>query len=233
MSVLNSPTLILNKSWHPIDSTIVRKAFGDVMSERAQFIDTPSYIPYDILGWMQLPIVHPNKSIQTSTCTIKLPEIMLLSKFNKIPKQIVKFNRRNLWRRDGCKCQYCGTEPSYDEITVDHIVPRSKGGSSNFQNCVLCCITCNLKKSDRRLEDTDMKLQKRTKLPNGKWTHVTYDRPKRPIWNPLYRLSRKKYPKSWAAFLKNFDETLYWEVQLESQKPQDKCIIISHAKSSD
>ncbi|MHA2279853.1 MAG: HNH endonuclease [Promethearchaeota archaeon] len=141
---------------------------------------------------------------------------MLLTDYNKIPVRKVVFCRRNLWRRDRRRCQYCGKEPPVDEITMDHIFPKSRGGESNFENCVLCCMECNHKKGNRSLSETGMRLRRLKRLPNGDWTTVFYDSPRTPQWNPLYALKRRTCPQSWAAFLKDFDESLYWEVELET-----------------
>jgi len=215
MSVLNQPTLVLNKSWAAIDSTTVKEALCNVISERATFLDA-DYMQHDIGSWMRLPIPEGTPFIQAAQTQIRVPEIMLLSEYSKIPVRKVVFCRRNLWRRDRRRCQYCGKEPAADEITIDHITPRSKGGESTFENCVLCCIACNLKKGSKSLEQTGMRLQRIKRLSDGSFTTVAYERPKRPQWNPLYALRRKTFPKSWAAFLKNFDEALYWEVELET-----------------
>jgi len=112
-------------------------------------------------------------------------------------------------------CQYCGFEPRVDDVTMDHVHPRSKGGLSTFDNVVLCCTACNLKKGSRSLAQAGMRLQKLKRYSNGEWGTIHYDIPKRPMWNPLYALRRRTYPKSWGAFLKHFDESLYWEVKLE------------------
>ena len=215
MSVLAEPTLVLNKSWMPIDSTTVRDALCNVISERAVFLDTSDYMQHDIYSWIRLPVTN-GKSILTSQGGIRVPEIILLSEYGKIPVRKVVFCRRNLWRRDGRRCQYCGAEPPMDEITIDHIVPRSKGGQSVFKNCVLCCIACNLKKGSKTLGQAGMRLRRHKKLADGSTRVVYYDTPRRPVWNPLYALRRKTFPLSWKAFLKNFDEALYWEVGLET-----------------
>jgi len=214
MSALNQPTLVLNKSWTAIDSTTVKGALCNVIAERATFLDA-DYMQHDISSWMRLPVLEGRPFIQAAHTQVRVPEILLLSEYSKIPVRKVVFCRRNLWRRDRQRCQYCGKEPPMDEITIDHIHPRSKGGESSFKNCVLCCIACNLKKGSKSLEQAGMRLQRIKKLSSGKWNTVYYSNPKRPQWNPLYALRRKTFPKSWAAFLKNFDEELYWEVGLE------------------
>lgn len=223
MSVLTNPVLTLNKSWLPHDSTIVGDAFGVVCSERAVFLeadsnspDPDSYGRHNLNSWCKLPVQDSSAFIQLTNGRIRAPEIMLLTDFNKIPDRKVVFCRRNLWRRDKRRCQFCGKEPCGDDITMDHIHPKSKGGESIFENCVLCCTECNLKKGNKSLAQAGMRLRRMKKLPNGEWSVVFYDRPQIPRWNPLYALRRKTYPKSWAAFLKSFDETLYWEVELET-----------------
>lgn len=215
-SALTRPILVLNKGWTPIDSTTVRDAFCNVMSERAFFIDPVSYMAHNITDWMRQSIPEGEFFIQAASARVRIPEIMILSGYSKVPVRKVVFCRRNLWRRDRQRCQYCGVEPPLDEITIDHILPKSKGGESIFSNCVLACIACNLKKGNRLLTQTGMRLRRMNRLRSGGWTTVYYDVPKRPVWNPLYALRRKTFPKSWGAFLRNFDEALYWEVELET-----------------
>jgi 5-methylcytosine-specific restriction endonuclease McrA len=73
----------------------------------------------------------------------RVPEVVTLTHYDKLPVTHVAFSRRNLFKRDGYKCQYCGAHPRPDELTIDHIVPRSRGGESTWENCVLACIECN------------------------------------------------------------------------------------------
>ena len=213
MSVLTNPVLWLNKSWLPHDSKTVEDSFKTVCSDRGLFLDS-TYVPHNLESWINLPVEDETEFIQLSQTRIRVPEILLLAEYNRIPTRNVVFCRRNLWRRDKGFCQYCGKQPSSDDITMDHIRPKSKGGLSVFENCVLCCTSCNLQKGNRSLEQTGMRLQKLKRHSNGEWSPVYYGRPKRPQWNPLYALRRRTYPKSWAVFLKNFDESLYWEVEL-------------------
>jgi 5-methylcytosine-specific restriction endonuclease McrA len=215
MSALTNPVLWLNKSWLPHDSKTVEDSFKTVCSERGLFLDS-TYVPHDLGSWINLPVEEGSDFIQLNHTRIRVPEIMLLAEYNRIPARSVVFCRRNLWRRDKGVCQYCGKHPKPDDVTMDHIHPRSKGGLSTFKNCVLCCTSCNLKKSNKSLRDSGMRLQRPKKHSDGSWSTVYYDTPKRPMWNPLYALKRKSFPKSWSAFLKNFDEALYWEVELDT-----------------
>jgi len=214
-NMLTHPVLVLNKGWTPIDSTVLKKALCNVISDRATFVDPVSYTSHDIISWMQQPALDNEPFIQTTRSRIKRPDIMLLSEYSRVPVRKVVFCRRNLWRRDHRRCQYCGIEPPIDEITIDHIIPQSKGGESTFENCVLACMSCNLKKGNRLLSQTGMKLRRFKYLSNGERSVVYYETPKRPVWNPLYTLRRKTFPESWKAFLNNFDEAMYWEVGLE------------------
>jgi 5-methylcytosine-specific restriction endonuclease McrA len=215
MSVLTAPTLVLNKSWYPIDSITVRDALCDVIAERGLFLHKEDYTKHDMRSWMDLPVNDAEPSIKTASGSILVPEIMLLTEYSQVPFRKVVFSRRNIWKRDQKHCQYCGVEPPPDAVSIDHIIPRSKGGETSFENCVLCCMKCNLKKGNKSLQQAGMKLQKLKKLPDGTVTVVSYDKPKRPVWNPLYAVKRRTFPKSWAAFLKNFNEDLYWDVELE------------------
>jgi len=219
------PTLVLNKSWMPIDSTTVKDALCSVMSERATFLLTPDYKvqvdkttidQFDFQNWMALPVADGERYLRSSYGPVKIPEIMLLTEYNRVPVRKVVFCRRTLWLRDGKNCQYCGKKPPIDELTIDHIVPKSKGGQTTFENCVLCCIACNLRKGSNTLEHADMQLRHHKRLADGTVKIVFYNKPKCPMWNPLYALRRRSFPVSWGAFLKHFDETLYWEVGLET-----------------
>lgn len=213
ISVLTSPILVLNKSWYPIDSISVQKSFVAVIAGRGLFLHKENYTKHDMRSWMELPI-EDEPFIRTASGPILVPEIMV-TQYSKVPFRKVVFSRRNIWKRDQKRCQYCGIEPPPSEISIDHLVPRSKFGVTSFENCVLACTKCNLKKGNKTLQQAKMQLQKLKRLPDGTITTVYYDKPKRPVWNPLYAVKRKSFPKSWAAFLKNFDEELYWEVELE------------------
>ncbi len=216
-NVLDNPVLVLNKSWLAHDSITVRDSFGCVLSERALFLnpDDGYAQPHNLVSWCEQPILKGNSSIRIPGRSIKKPEIMVLVHYNKVPKRTVVFNRRNIYKRDKGLCQYCGCRPASDDWSIDHIHPRSKGGLSTFQNCVLSCTKCNLTKADRTPEQAGMRLRTMKKdKRSANWVEVYYKRPKHPQWNPFYALTRKQFPASWKQWLSNIDDVLYWEVEL-------------------
>ncbi len=84
----------------------------------------------------------------------------MLDSYDRLPSAAVSFSRRNLFKRDHWTCQYCGLQPGGDELTIDHMVPRSQGGTSTWENCVLACVTCNKRKADRTPQQAGLKLRR-------------------------------------------------------------------------
>ena len=101
------------------------------------------------------------------------------------PATAVAFSRRNVARRDHHTCQYCGVQPGSDQITIDHVLPRSRGGASSWTNCVAACAACNAGKADRTPEQAGMRLRKT---------------PVRPLWRPWFA-AREAQVESWSRFL--------------------------------
>ena len=114
-----------------------------------------------------------------------MPEVVCLTRFDRLPSTAVTFSRRNVARRDHYICQYCGDQPGWEAITIDHVVPRSQGGPTSWQNCVAACVACNGRKADRTPEQAGMRLRKA---------------PSRPAWKPLFS-ARSAVSESWAKFL--------------------------------
>src|SRR5207249_9625457 len=110
-------------------------------------------------------------AITTPRLRLRVPEVVTLTTYDCLPALIVRFSRRNVFRRDHFTCQYCGARPGSAELTIDHVVPRSHGGTSSWENCVLACVTCNRHKANRTPEQAGFVLRKK---------------PLRPRWQPLY-----------------------------------------------
>ncbi len=125
---------------------------------------------------------------------LRVPEVVTLRNYDRLPINAVTFSRRNVFKRDRLTCQYCARQPGSGELTIDHVVPRAQGGTSTWENCVLACTTCNHRKADRTPAQAGMALR---------------NKPVRPIWQPLYA-ARGARIESWAKFVSD----AYWNVEL-------------------
>jgi len=135
--------------------------------------------------------------VHTVSFDIRIPKVIRLLFYDRIPEKVVKFNRRNIFARDENRCQYCGKKFPTSELSLEHVVPRSRGGQSTWTNIVCACTRCNRRKGGRLPEEVGMRLIRK---------------PTRPKRSPLLhlRLKLQKY-ESWKEFLDN----AYWSVQLE------------------
>jgi 5-methylcytosine-specific restriction endonuclease McrA len=113
--------------------------------------------------------------------------VIRLVRFDRVPRQALRFNRRNLLARDGNCCQYCGRSHPASQLSLDHVVPRSRGGQTSWDNVVCCCVSCNTRKGGRTPQEARMRLIRA---------------PVKPRHNPLLsmKLSNPKYA-SWRTFL--------------------------------
>jgi len=96
---------------------------------------------------------------------VPVPEVIVLRRYGGMPQLAVPYTRRNVVRRDGLRCQYCGRTPGLSSLTIDHVVPRSRGGETSWRNCVTACLTCNGRKADRTLAQSGMHLLRPPQAP--------------------------------------------------------------------
>ena len=199
MSVLTkNRCLVLNKSWTPVGTVNLERAIIMLFSTyengvpKARVIDPESYQTMTWDDWSKLKPLATDEVIRGANVMFKIPEVILLSRYDKLPNPKVHFSRRNLFKRDGQICQYCQKKFPAPELTIDHVNPRSRGGLTSWENCVLACVDCNSKKANRTPEEAGMKLRKQPKKPHGK----------------LIRYDGLKRVKSWEAFLGE----AYWNV---------------------
>lgn len=199
-AVLARPVLILNKAWQPIQVSSVQEAIGLVAKGSALIIEPGSFERHDLKSWNDVSkLADKLDGAMIRSCHLALvpPEVILLTDYDGIGEKSVVFSRRNLFKRDRYTCMYCGTQPSdHGELTIDHIVPKSKGGKSTWENCALACVECNKKKADKSLYESKMKLRKV---------------PKKPSWKSLAQLPHRARRQSWS----NFISEAYWEIALE------------------
>ena len=138
--------LILNASFEPLHVCSVKRAIQLLMTDVA------------------IRVEDADSVLRTPTTAVPVPSVIRLARYVRRPiRQKVAFNRRNLFRRDDHRCQYCGRRGS--DLTLDHVVPRSKGGPTSWENVVACCRPCNARKRDRSPEQANMSLARAPKAP--------------------------------------------------------------------
>jgi 5-methylcytosine-specific restriction endonuclease McrA len=162
--LLNQKTLILNKHWMPIDVTRAFHAINLVYRGAALFVDPETYAVYKFSDWIKRP--QQGACIRSVWLSIQVPEVLLLIGFDKPARQRVPFTKKNVFMRDLHTCQYCNKQSASDKLTVDHIIPRSKGGTNSWLNCVSSCRKCNSKKGNKSIREAKMKLLTQPKIPN-------------------------------------------------------------------
>jgi len=209
-----SASLVLNRNWQAINAMSVRRALIKVAADKARIINPDTYETYDLLEWMALEVKEGEPYITTPSQKVKIPEV-IVNQYPKLPIRRVHFSRANLWKRDNYRCQYCGKRPKPDEVTIDHILPKSKGGKTTFANTVLACLKCNVKKDNRTPEQAHMKLRRMKRIADGTLIPEYYGRPKAPIWNPIYSIKKQSIPGSWSKFIQDVVSDLYWNTALE------------------
>ncbi len=194
-NVLNRPALVLNRNWQPVGVATVAKTLTKVWNDTARIVDPADYQQYTWEDWSQLRPDEGDLFIQALRFRLRVPEVVTLTKYDRLPTNAVTFSRRNVFKRDRFTCQYCGAQPGSEELTIDHVTPRAQGGTSTWTNSVLACIDCNARKADRTPEQARMPLR---------------SKPVRPTWRPLYA-ARGVRMKSWSRFVSEN----YWNVELQ------------------
>lgn len=194
-AVLERPTLVLNRSWQPVGVATVSRSLVLLWNDNAHVVDPADYRLYTWTDWSKLIPGDNEPFIQAVRMRLRVPEVVALTGYDRVPVNAVTFSRRNIYKRDRYTCQFCGAQPGSEELTIDHVVPRSQGGISTWENCVLACVGCNKRKADRTPEQARMPLRKQ---------------PIRPVWRPLYAAHAARID-SWSRFLSE----AYWNVELD------------------
>ncbi len=201
---LNASVLVLNRLYMAIRVVSARRALTMLCKDLAEVVNVEKgqYISYDFDSWTELSQYREEFTpdtdwVRTTRVHIAVPKIIRLMGYDRLPAQSVKLNRRNLYARDESRCQYCGKKFPTSELTLDHVVPRSHGGGSSWENLVCACVACNSRKGGRTPHQARMKLLRK---------------PYKPRRNPAItlRLGQDKYA-SWQSFLDN----AYWSVELK------------------
>jgi 5-methylcytosine-specific restriction endonuclease McrA len=202
---LDSSVLVLNKFYMAVHVISVRRAFCLLVKELAEVVtlDEGRYLSFDFHSWREVSAArksfgHPDDEfIRTVHFEIQVPRVIRLLTYDRLPRARVKFNRRNIFARDSNRCQYCGKRFPTGELSLDHVLPRSRGGGSSWDNIVAACLKCNVRKGGRTPWEAGMRLIRE---------------PVQPRTSPVLhsKLSHRRY-KSWKTFL----DHAYWSVELK------------------
>ncbi|MEZ5973777.1 MAG: HNH endonuclease [Planctomycetota bacterium] len=197
MSLLNQETLVLNRSWVAITTTSVRDALNMLFTGNARAIQPETFETFAFDTWSALAVPPEEPCVRTVSMRIRVPEIVVLTHYGGTPRMVPSFSRRNLFLRDQNTCQYCGRKPGTKELSIDHVLPRSRGGLSTWTNCVLACVECNRRKANRLPEEVGMHLLKK---------------PVTPAWTPIMEVPLVRVRQSWRRFVND----RYWNATLEA-----------------
>jgi 5-methylcytosine-specific restriction endonuclease McrA len=192
---LSSSVLVLNRHYMALRVITARRAFVLLYREAAEVIDIEEgqFCNYDFNAWCELSQLRSEDRhnqddwVRAVQFDIQVPRILRLVRFDKQYNANVRLNRRTLFARDEHRCQYCGQNLPSNQLSLDHVVPRSKGGPTTWENVVASCVKCNTKKGGRTPKEARMKLR---------------TEPHRPKQNPILigKLNNPKY-ESWKTFL--------------------------------
>jgi hypothetical protein len=201
---LNERVLVLNRGYAAIRIISVRQAFILLFRQVAEVISAVNgrYETFDIGSWLEVAELQrlyeeqDHDWVRCASGDIAAPRIIRIHSSNRQPDYHVKLNRRNLFSRDGNRCQFCGNRFPTADLSIDHVLPQSRGGAHTWENLVCACIACNSRKGNRLPREAGMSLVRRPVQPRTS--------PDRAI-----RVRRRQY-EAWKVFLNE----AYWTVEL-------------------
>lgn len=216
-SALSLSVLVLNRSFVAVHVVNVRRAIRLLFRQLAEVVhvEAGQYAAYSLESWRELSQFRAefrdadgerqgaehDDWVRAVGYELQAPRVIRLTQCDRMPRQGLRFNRRNVFARDTNRCQYCGEQFPMSELSLDHVVPRSRGGTTTWENIVCACVKCNVRKGGRTPQEARMQLIRH---------------PARPKRSPLLaiKLGNPKY-ESW----KNFVDRAYWLVDLREPTP--------------
>jgi hypothetical protein len=196
--MLTTGVLVLNRSYMPVHITTVKRALTLLYEGMAKAVNG-QYELFNFEDWRELTPQEGDATVGLVNGIIIVPRVILLVAYDRIPRRHVRFSRLNIFLRDRNTCQYCGRSLQRRDLNLDHVIPRSRGGTSVWENVVCSCFDCNRRKGGRTPEEAGMRL---------------INRPVRPRWTPNMDFrAGAKYYREWVPFL-NLIDASYWNVEL-------------------
>ena len=199
-ALLNQQVLVLNRLWQAVNICSARRALTLLFQGHAQVVlgdNDGAFQTFGFSEWQDCSEEGPtHELIHSVSFKIRVPRVIMLLVFDRLPKKEVKFTRHNIFERDRDTCQYCGEVFSRKDLNLDHIIPRDRGGPTTWENIVCSCIPCNTRKSNRTPAEAGIRLIRK---------------PKKPKWRPFVQDNFSlDYHDSWKHFL----DLAYWNVEL-------------------
>lgn len=187
MSTLDDHVLVLNRSWVAVHITPVRRALTLLYLDLARAVHPTAYSLHEFDEWLELSQDGlGGRYIHTPTLRIRVPEVILLKEFNGMVRHEARFSRHSIFERDRNTCQYCGKVFPRSQLTLDHVLPQSRGGQETWENLVVACMRCNVRKGNLTPEEAGMTLLRK---------------PSRPTWLPRFGM---RFPNHHVQVWKRF-----------------------------
>jgi 5-methylcytosine-specific restriction endonuclease McrA len=196
-AAIDARVLVLNRSYQPVSVARVQRAFGLLYSGAAVALDE-EFQTFDFDSWSELSADRGDDVIHTARLVLKVPRVLVLQAYDRFPRTRVRFSRQNIYLRDNFTCQYCNKSFQRAKLNLDHVLPRSQGGKTTWENVVCSCIKCNLAKGGRTPEQARMKLNRV---------------PKRPSWHTLAPVLGRVPYREWLPFVDPIAAS-YWNTEL-------------------
>ncbi|MDD3180342.1 MAG: HNH endonuclease [Opitutaceae bacterium] len=202
-AVLDQSVLVLNRLWQAVNIIGLRRAFGLLARGHASVVhhEEDDFRVFSLMDWIDFSHSNPPLSerevVHTVSRRIRVPRVILLTFFDKLPCKELKLTRNNIFERDKDRCQYCGNKHPREQLNLDHVIPRHYGGKTTWENIVCSCVKCNTRKANRLPHEAGMRLIRK---------------PVRPKWRPVISLVLGNHGREkWKDFL----DLAYWNVELE------------------
>lgn len=197
--MLSTSVLVLNRNYFPVHITTLRRAFCMLYQGIAKAVDE-EHKAFDFASWAELSVAAHDERIGIVGRVIRVPRVIVLSVYDRMPRRGIRFSRINILLRDRHTCQYCGIRFQRSRLNIDHVTPRSRGGETTWENVVTSCHECNRRKGGKTPQEAGMRL---------------IHRPFKPTSVPFLDLSRRtNLYDEWRPFI-NFIDFSYWNVELE------------------
>jgi 5-methylcytosine-specific restriction endonuclease McrA len=202
-AALDQPVLVLNRLWQAVNVIGAKRAFALLARGHAHVVHhhDEDFRVFSMMDWIDFSQSNPPRvaleTVHTPSRTLRLPRVILLTFFDKLPCKELKLTRNNVFERDKNQCQYCARVFPREELNLDHVIPRHAGGRTTWENIVCSCVKCNTRKANRLPHEAGMRL---------------IHKPGRPKWRPVISLLLGKQQREmWKDFL----DLAYWNVELD------------------